>query len=393
MILRRLKYGSVFSAVEIVDNAAFHFLSLKKSKTELDIQKKQSFMRLSNLLEGIKGCKHLFLVINNRQVLSKKIEVVNTSQEVLVKTAFPNISMGDFYFDVLDCETFSIVSICRKEVVDDLIDQFSKKGISVIDFSLGNTQFKHLLPFLNNTDLQTSNGVFQIKEGKVLNWIKRQDVVHSYDINGLQIDSSFALSLAGILSYYNGPSALPKGVKSSLIKEFNQKRVFQLGLQFGLGFLFIFLLINTMLFGSYSKKLQTLKEELLVSSTYSKQIKDLDRLVNEKKRLVEGINAASNSKVLWYFDRIAQSVPNTILLDGIRYQPVVGSVRKEKQVVFINDEITISGLTKDETDFTHWTSELEKLGWIKKVSIKDIESKNSKFTEFEFVVHLDSEAL
>ena len=108
---------------------------------------------------------------------------------------------------------------------------------------------------------------------------------------------------------------------------------------------------------------------------------------------MEGINAASNSKVLWYFDRIAQSVPNTILLDGIRYQPVVGSVRKEKQVVFINDEITISGLTKDETDFTHWTSELEKLGWIKKVSIKDIESKNSKFTEFEFVVHLDSEAL
>ncbi len=394
MILRRLKYGSVFSAVELSDESAFHFLSLKKTKTELDIEKKKTFVRFSNLLEGIKGCKHLFLVLNNKQVITKKIENAGTSEENAVKTAFPNIPISDFYFEVLGFETFSLVSICRKEVVDDLIRQFSEKGISVIDFSLGNTQFKNVLPFLDNTDLQTSNSVFQIKEDKVINWIKRSDAVNSYDINGLQIDSPFFLAFAGILSYYGGSASYsPESIQGKLRAEFHQKRVFQLGLQFGLGLLLISLLINVMLFSSYSKKVNNLKEELIVSSTYNKQIKYLDKLVTEKRKLVEGIDAASNSKVLWYFDRIANSVPNTILLDNIGYQPILGSVRKEKQVVTIEDQITISGFTKDETDFTHWTSEIEKLDWVSKVSIKDIEGENSAFTKFEFVIQLNNEAL
>ena len=58
------------------------------------------------------------------------------------------ILVNDFYYEVFDNGTSSLVSICRKEVVHETVKLFQEKGISVIQvFSGEYAEFSETTPF------------------------------------------------------------------------------------------------------------------------------------------------------------------------------------------------------------------------------------------------------
>jgi hypothetical protein len=392
MIRHQLTYGSIFTAVEYSHNTHYNVLSLKKKKQELTILQKEQYTEEDALFAGLKSVKHVFLIVNHEQVLTKDVSFTHIAKESVVKAAFPNISLNDFYYDVLDHGASSLVSICRKEVVDNLIEEFRGKGISIVQFSLGETNFKQLLPFLNDFDFHTSRGLFEVSNHEVVNWQKSDGSDKKYDVNGLIVESNQLLPLAGVISYCNGLKAPEDAeIQKGLIQEYSQKRIFQLGVRIGLGFLLIALLVNFFVFSSYRNQDSDLREELSMNEVYKKQLLSLNDLVSKKKRLVESMNSVSNSKVIWYFDQIAQSVPNTVSLDNIHYQPTSRSVKKDKPIQFKNNEVVVAGLAKDDTDFTLWVSSLEKIEWIEKISKMELDGEKSRYTSFDFIIHLKPE--
>ena len=389
MIRHKITYGSVFTAVELANNSNFHLLALKRKKQELDILKKDVFTNFDDLILALKSCKHLFLIINSDKVLIKMVHFTHIAKESVVKTAFPNISINDFYYEVFDNGTSSLVSICRKEVVHETVILFQEKGISVIQFSLGNTSFQKLLPFLNDFHFHSSNGVFEVKDHKVIEWSKSKESSKNYDVNGLTVTSNQLLPLAGIVSYCNGiDQSLEQKVQRNLVIDYQQKRIFQLGTRLGLGFLFITLIINFLLFNNYNTQVSELKSELAMNEVYKKQLLRVKDLVTKKKRMVERMNSVSNSRVVWYFDEIAKSVPRTISLDQLEYQPLLRSIKKDKPITYETNKMIVAGVTKDDSDLTYWINLLEKKDWIQKVTIKDIGGENTQLTSFDFVVHL-----
>ena len=321
MLAHQLTYGSTFSCVEYSTENNYAVLSLKKKKKELVIVDNQQYQNFELLAEGIKSKPHVFLIINHEKVLTKNVDVTHIAKESTVKAAFPNISLKEFCYDVLDTGTSSLVSICRKEEIEKIVREFESKEISVIGFSLGNTKFGELLPFLNDFDFHTSNGVFEVSNHQILDWKKQKTSLKNYEINGLNVKTYEVLPLAGVLSYFHGFKAKEEPVQTQLVDTFRQKRIFQLGLRFGLGILFASLLLNFFFFSSYSEEVSTLRDELIISEAYRKQLLSLNDIVSKKKQLLESMDAASNSKVTWYFDKLAYSVPYTISLDKIVYQP------------------------------------------------------------------------
>ena len=392
MIRQRLTYGQAFCAVEFANNSNYHLLSLKKKKKELDIIKREKHRDFEKLITATKGQKHLFLIINNEQVLTKKVAFTHIAKESVVKTAFPNIGLNDFYYEVYDNGMSSIVSICRKEVVQNAIDQFKSAGVSVIQFSLGNLSLQKLLPFLNNFHFNTSNAVFEVNDHKIIEWKKSEEVSKSYDVNGLAVSSNELLPLAGILSYYGGlEKSSEEELQNELVFEYRQRRTFQLGVRFGLGALFVLLLINFFVFNSRRNTVADLTAELSLNEVYRKQLLTLNEQVSKKKTLVESMNSVSNSKVIWYFDQIAKTVPKTISLSDIIYQPLTRPARDKKPIVFTTGEIVVKGISKDATNFTNWTAELEKLDWVQKWSTKEYGIENSKQTSFDFIIQMKNE--
>ena len=143
MIRHKITYGSVFTAVELANKSNFHLLALKRKKQELDILKKDVFTNFDDLILALKSCKHLFLIINSDKVLIKMVHFTHIAKESVVKTAFPNISINDFYYEVFDNGTSSLVSICRKEVVHETVKLFQEKEFLSFNFLWGIRVFRN----------------------------------------------------------------------------------------------------------------------------------------------------------------------------------------------------------------------------------------------------------
>jgi hypothetical protein len=386
VFLQQLIYGKRYAAIEHAENSTFNYLELTKKKNEFIISKKNQITKFENITEELKGQKHFFLVINNEQVLFKKVTVSNTKPSLILRTAFPNIISSDFYFEVHSTDTASFIAIARKEIVDTLILKYQKAGIAVIDFSLGNIVVKNLQTFVGNESIHSSNAKIDF-EAVTISEIKKGEISNEvYNINDLKVSNTEVLPLAGIIGYYSkNPSS---SISKKLKQRYLQKRFFDVGLKTGLGFLLAILLINFLFFSSYREKVGNLTGELQVSETYKNQLNKLQKEVSQKKRLVKSVNSASNSKVSKYIDELGVSTPNTILLSQMSYQPKKGVVRADKQIIFDPNKILVKGTSKENENFSNWISVLEKKEWIKNISILEYGKgkKTSSISNFEFII-------
>jgi sulfur carrier protein ThiS len=388
MIKHLIKYGTKFSAVEYADDGQFFFLQLKRKQKELTIASKGEMSDFESLLKELQGQKHLFLIVNNEQVLTKKVANNHTSEERLVKSAFPNIALSDFYYRVHTNAQEAFVSISRKEYIDEVIERFSTQKISVIDFSLGSLSLQTITNLIDQGEIATSNAVLKVEE-QAITAIEKQAVSETkYTINELEISNKHLLSLAGIVTYYSGGDS-SDSTQKQLQLTYVQKRFFDLGFKFVLGFLFVSLLINFLVFSSYQRKESLYTNELQINEAKKKELTSLKDLVSRKKKLVESISSSADSRVVWYFNEISASVPSTISLKNMSYQPVEGSIKEDKKIRFKEQTIEVSGESIYDKDFTKWISSLEQKEWIEEVSYVNYGRGKKTKTSFDFIITLN----
>lgn len=125
MLKKILTYGVTYSAIEHTNDSKnkemFSFLQLIKKRKELLVKSRGSYFDNESLVTCLKQLKHVFVVINNQQVLSKEESFTKDTPELITQRAFPNIALTDFYYEVYSNENKSFISVCRKQYVDDLI--------------------------------------------------------------------------------------------------------------------------------------------------------------------------------------------------------------------------------------------------------------------------------
>lgn len=390
MFQRQFIYGTTYAAIECAEKNQFNILQLNKKKNSLELEKKSEIKDFSEISTILKGQKHLFLIVNNEQVLTKKIEKAIVNEEELVRTAFPSIKLSDFYYQTYQQESCSFVAVVRKKVIDELITQFDNLKISIIDFSIGNLVVHQLLNFTEILSVTTSNASISITENKKIDNILKQNGANSvsYNINDLIVTNQHILSLAGIINYYTNSTS--SKIKEDLLSRFKQKQFFSLGIKVGLSFLLTVLLINFIVFSNYRDRFNVINGELEMSKTFKNQLNVLQKQVGQKKQLVESVFASSNSLLSMYVDEIGASLPATSLLSQIYYQPLNGVLKDNKPILYSENTIVIKGRAKNNDDFSEWISILEKKNWIKDVNIiffgKGSKSINSASFEFEIIL-------
>lgn len=387
MFLQELTYGKKYTAIEHAEKTIFTVLKLVKKNKELQISKNETVTDFNKVIESLKEQKHVFLVFNNEHVLSKKVALTHKDENILIRDAFPSISISEFYYQVIQNKTHSFVCIARKNVIDVVIKEYKIKGISVIDFSLGNLVLQNLQPFIKNKVIISSNAKIEIGSNAIDN-IQKITITsnETYSINNLGVSSKEILPLAGVISYYtkNESSIIYKKLK----EQYFHKRFFDVGLKFGLGFLLVLLLANFFFFSSYRDKVGDLMGELQLSGTYKNQLNKLQEEVSQKKRLVESVQSASNSIPSKYIDVLGGSTPNTVLLSQIYFQPIEGIQKIDKPLAFKENQIVVKGISKNNEDFSNWVSDLEQKKWIENISIHEYGKgkKAGSNSAFEFII-------
>lgn len=386
MIGSFFKYGTRYTAIEYAEKNIFNFLQLVKKKNELLIHEKNQFQKEVDCIQHLKNEKHAFLIVNNEEVLSKKIDFLKNDNAYALKTAFPNIKIRDFYYEVYHTPLASFVSIIRKSYIDALLEKYTKNGIAIIDFSLGNLALQNIKTFIEVPTVYTSNKIVSFEEQELLHIEEATIKKSKYTINSLEVSSDNLLTLSGILSYYSGRKI--SILSNQLYQNYIQKRQFTVGLKSALGFLLTILLLNVLFFSNYRDQLNILSEELELTKTYKQQLLSLQENVDQKNKLAESITTASTTEISKIIEEIAVSVPNRVLLNALKYQPLESTMKDQKELLFNESTILIKGISRNNLDFSNWTSFLERKAWVKNLTILDYGKGKKSNTSSSFELQI-----
>ena len=141
-------------------------------------------------------------------------------------------------------------------------------------------------------------------------------------------------------------------------------------------------------FDFYNKQIDTLIQKSQINQSYKEQLILLNEELDYKKKLIDDIVNSSSSKTSLYFDQIAASTPNTILLNSIVFQPILKKIEAKKRIVYNQHTIFIKGTALKGVNFSKWIKTLEILTWINAVEIIDYGSGKNLKTTFELRILL-----
>ena len=375
-------------AVEHAQKGKYTALKLFKNKKALRISKSTTDNSFEAIVKTVQGQKHLVLIINNEEVLSKTIARTSAAPISMVKNTFPTIKTNDFYYQIHSTEVSSFIAIVRKKVVDQLIEKYRKEGIAVVDFLIGNLAIPHIQEFISHETLYTSNARIKFEAHQIVGIQKEVVLNEYYTINNLTVSNHEVLALGGIIAYYFKNSS--ELMKPTLATNYIQKQYFNWGVRAGLGVVMGILLINVLFFSTYSKQVEKLSGELQISETYKNQLHSLQNKVLQKKRLVQRVNASAKRHTSAYFDEIGLTTPNNVLLSQIWYQPITGKLKDNQQLITKNNHIIITGIAKEDQAFAEWIAVLEKKSWISEVRIKSYGKglKLNSVSSFELALNI-----
>ncbi|MFS4469595.1 hypothetical protein [Maribacter sp. 2210JD10-5] len=384
-----LKEGFTYTGLEISesDNREVYFLlELKRHKGELRITNKKEIDSLEEIPMNVQKKYPVLLCINTSGILTKKVESSNSDNlEEIVNQAFPNIDLGNFYYEVIQLENNPIVSISRKELIDSTLKKLSDSKIKIAAFSLGISALKNVAPYLHKEEVLVSNRKVGIIDQSILTVSAIESKYKElYNINGLELSSTYLLPFAQILANLNPQNRNTNfgEVTDTLEWEFKNYRIFDQVLKFSLIFFIVLLLVNFFVYNSFHEKIGQLNAAVEATSSKKDELTFLDASVKRKQERVEALSKSSNSKATYYLDLFAQHVPTSIMLSEIKYRPLTKPVRENKPVLLQEGTLLVSGISKDVNDFSFWVEELEKQEWIGSVETLDYDYAGKSTSNF-----------
>jgi hypothetical protein len=390
-----LKYGTHFCGIEHTifngENVIYGTIFIKSKKT-VDIESFFNEYSIENTIAKLSKKQHIFLVINDDNILTKRIESEQTELEKLVHNAFPNINLEDFVYEVLTQHNNHFISICRKEYVEELISNYKNFGGFVINISLGNTLASSIVQYIKEETLLSSNANIVLKDNEIIS-IERREVesIANYDINGLKINSTQVLSsaaaLAEILQNFN-PRTNFNVLKKSIREDYLQSRFFSQFLKFSLIFILSLLLVNFLVFNHYFNEVHTLQQISQLNQSTKQKIMDLNVHVNKTQKMADDMLKSNSSKSSFYTNSIIQGLPNSILLSELIYQPVIKRIKAGQSIETNINTIIISGESNNREQFSKWIRDLEAIEWIKKVEISNYEDVSKSLSNFNLKINI-----
>ena len=390
-----LLFGNSYCGIEHTSKATIEAILLEKKKNEVTIHDSFDAKTIAEIAQKLPKKQHVFLVVNNTEVLNKFVESNEKQPNRLLFEAFPNLAINDFYYEISSSENFHNISICRKLTVDSLIEDYKKQHISIVGFSLGNNITSVVNDLIDVQRYYTSNALLT----KEIDGITKVQLVaevpkQSYSINGLEIENTKLLTFSGALAYIlqsKSTTANFEKEENKLITNFQQQRFFSQFFKFGLGFILLLLLVNFFYFNSYYEAVETMKQTSQVNNTQKAKLLQLKTTTDEKQKTVDDILKNSASRSSYYMDAISNSLPNTIQLSVLEYQPITKKIKKNTPIILVENTLTISGIATHSDQFSNWIQTLENLDWIVNVIVVNYGSQSKNSSDFTLKINMSHE--
>ena len=387
-IFNNFLLGNQFVGMELFsskEEEGIALLHVERKKKELQLVHKEKRKNFQDVLINLNKKTPVFLTINNSQIIHKEVEGIESVDSKLLHKAFPHINKDDFYYEIWRFHSKSIIAICRKDYLEQILNQFTKHKIIVAGISLGVCAISQISAFLKESEIVLNHHKISLIETETMIASVENSTIN-YNINGLEIQNNYLIGFASILQHILGHNKNSGNLTSKnkfLIDSFYQGAFFDKILKLSVFVLFILLLINFFIFNNYYKKSEELASSVSVSKILIEKIKTTKSRLKNKEKKINEILSSSQSKSSLRINEIIKDLPYTVLLDELVYCPLEKNIKQEEPIKFQTEAILISGKTTNANDLTNWIERLSKLKWIKSTTIVHFgknENEDSVFT-------------
>lgn len=391
-----LTQGNTFYGLEAYpwgETVRFCLLEVILVKGALTITQNRVFDALHRLPNFAKTSIPIHLVYNTAEVITKLLEPASTLKEsAAVAHKFPGLHIDHFYVQIAPLKSHKAISVVKKKVVDDLLASVQKMGFKVVGVSLGITSLHAILNYIDEKTIYTNTQkiVWDNAPSPSLSIVKTDETrAKTYTANGLQIDRTALLPFSGIVSFVAGST---KGYSNfapltvTLKNTYESNRIFTLLLRFSLALVLVVLLVNFISFSYYFDKTTSLRKSAGFDTAHKKRLTLVRDRIHEKEKKIEALWSSSNSRATLYLDRLAVTVPKSILLTELLYQPLQKPVQASQPIALQENKILLLGICASSTDFSSWITHLETFDWITSVETMDYDYKNNRSSTFKLQI-------
>lgn len=386
-------YGSTYCGIEVTTfegKQRILAVTAKKKKEEFSDFTYVEGSEVTNLSDNITTNQHCYVSITTNKVLIKVIGIVQDKLKA-VSTAFPGLSITEFYYEVIFTKTNCFVAVCRKEEVNLILKDLEKQKIEVVGFQLGFSTLTKIIPLLKQKEVITSSYQLECDDSEIRSFSKNTEQINShYQIQDISVASNYLIALSGIFNYVTNRAS-----NSNFEEENNtsktlqkQKTFFRKGIFVAVGTLLMLLLINFFVFNSNFNRLQVKKEKVQLLKNQQENYFAKSASLEKKEQVVNNILTSGRSKTSFYINRIVAYKPHSILFNSVVYQPLKKAIRPDKSIDFNKNKIMISGESSNQVEFSSWIEALEILDWTSEVSVTNYAASKTNLATFEINIIL-----
>lgn len=357
------------------DSENFYCIQLTKDKKGVEVVNQFYAINFDDLISQINKKTPLILNFTGKKIITNTISSKVDYKEKLLFNKDPN----SFYINKIEKSDQVLISIARKNEIDDCLQKFTKAGYDVIDFSIGAIIFENLRSLVPSkesivTDLYNYNFISNTVE--VSNQ-ENEAELHDLSVASEVIKNSHILAFSGFLAYLN-PSLASKNFEEILHtrkESFIYKKAFNFtGLIFGT--LLLSLLISSFILQKiYANKNLDIQYELTTHNNIQNSIEKLKKDKIYKENILRNTSFGSGNNISDYLSQMLKSVPEDIILEELEVFPIIEELQEGKNAAFSSKSIIVKGVTPTQFSVNDWMKTLNKLQWIKKTEVKNYELK------------------
>ena len=390
------------SCVEILlqgERVQYRQIGLKITKEVISITNTaETTENLEVVLGTIKPRTPLILLVNGYGILHRSLNSISFSDQEIVGQVLPNANAKDFIIQKTENGSNLLVSIIRKNIIEEQIKLFKSLEQWPVAVAVGNFHIKQIISFIETTDqiatdFQLLN--FNSTNGIINSFEKRktvEDHPEKLSIGDDQVSTSLVSAYAAAFSLLTKGST-DYGITKEIKEEHLWADLFNKGKLISGGVVMSLLLLNTFFFYNFKDKKADLQQTIYIHQDQFSQLDSMRNSLSKQRLFLKNTRLNGFSKSSYYADQLGSSIPKGISLEELIIFPEKKQkkpLKKDKLVDYDYQKIMIKGKSDNSIRYNDWIINLKTLPWIAEVihiNYQELQNEAGKF-ETEITIQL-----
>ena len=378
-LIHKMEKFSRIAGVELLNSSegvVYRLVVLERKKDLLSIVERSIHCKtIQELTKQIDKETPIVLSVDGKGVLHKAISAASTNRIQQLGQVLPNASLDDFHLQIVSSTDGPIASIIRLDQLRSFLDQFEANELSVVELILGPFHLQHIAETIQVSEYNGVSGKLTLQSGKIVSWsASNKETTPDFSLGDDRVDGLLLIAVAnalkGIVLPKTSSEMQPQFIQSSRSEYLYRQLFRKMGMGLLPGFLGL-LLINFLAFQHFFTSNSELESQLFVQRSQLIKLDTLKSQHQRQQKLFNQYSLTKSSRISFYADRLASSMPTDIQLDNLTLFP--SKKRKQQSgkpsYLFEQDRILISGFSKSCLVVNSWVQGLEGVDWVQEAKI------------------------